>query len=740
MNEIESFTLPDRFIGGVIDRFRFSPEAGPEAHAVLAKSPRELLISLLKDQEGEACRLAALRVIGATVEAASEEAARQDRPAPVDSDGLLARIRALRDHVAATVSQALSHGAAARRVMMRERAAIALLDACWLDAVSQPATQPAIIANRLFTHYWRLKGEGNPARSRAALRRRRLEQEGIFLPALNDVGFPREAEPTAATALQAAFLVSLGRYPVSHLPEIVGVHFALHALGLDQVLFDAGEDADAAEAGELLDAYLELAAKDQASAIASRVFAAADMMARLEVTQAEMLAGMAERRAAQTLDAEVADILGRYAPYAGSQHGRVRLGGAPLVDLLSAPVLDLADLVGRLKRSGYTRPNAQGRVRFLEALKFGGPMFGIFSAEEADVLAAWARRIPETIQDEVIITTVRPDQTQALAWLERIRGEMPKGVAFEACPALDDRDLLYRLVNFESFPHVLEQARSRARLGLDHAQRLFRTGAAGRYTDATWFDYTPEALFARVSDIYWQKLVNPYKPLQEIPPRDEVIFGQKVFALGSMVDGSWAFRIGKVGHYELASDGTLFSIYADEMGLGDVRKNHITLIYQVLESLGIRVPHLRDAAFLEQDEIPDQFYPFALNQLSLGLFPDSFYPEIIGYNLGIEMFGLGEMRLHEIQKLKHWGFDPIYEETHLSIDNVSGGHARDAADIIVAHLDHVERRFGPTRVEEEWRRIWNGYASFALFMEGPRLLEASDGLAAASDDHVELTI
>lgn len=36
---------------------------------------------------------------------------------------------------------------------------------------------------------------------------------------------------------------------------------------------------------------------------------------------------------------------------------------------------------------------------------------------------------------------------------------------------------------------------------------------------------------------------------------------------------------------------------------------------------------------------------------------DTYFNEILGYNLAIEMFGLGELRLHEIQKLRHYGFD-----------------------------------------------------------------------------------
>jgi len=90
---------------------------------------------------------------------------------------------------------------------------------------------------------------------------------------------------------------------------------------------------------------------------------------------------------------------------------------------------------------------------------------------------------------------------------------------------------------------------------------------------------------------------------------------------------------------------------------------------------------------------------------------------IRGYNFGIEMYGSGEFRLHEIQKLRHYGFDDCYEQAHLTIDNFSAGHTRQAADIIVSFLDGVRRASGEAAVQREWRRVWRGYAAFSYFVE-----------------------
>jgi hypothetical protein len=153
------------------------------------------------------------------------------------------------------------------------------------------------------------------------------------------------------------------------------------------------------------------------------------------------------------------------------------------------------------------------------------------------------------------------------------------------------------------------------------------------------------------------------------------------------------------------------------MGYGDLAKNHITLTHRVLASLGIRLPHIRDERFMDQDDLPDDLYGFSLHQLSLCLLPDTFYNELLGYNFAIEMFGSGELRLHEKQKLRHHGFDDCYEQAHLAIDNFSAGHTRQAADIIVSYLDGIRRAAGDGVVQQEWRRIWRGYASFGYFVE-----------------------
>lgn len=741
----------DRFLGGMIGLFHFDPAARPLADAALAAEPADIAAFLLKDCESEAMLLVAKQILDATLSLAewddgALEAMAQTpvlRGGRVDRERLWHWLEEQRIATAAALDGVVTLGTAARHSLLRGRAALSLLGDCWLDTVSQPATQPAAIVNILFGQRWLLLGEGCPARSCVALRRRSLEAAGIFLPPISDAGFFRAAATEPMTSLQVAFLLSLSRYPATYLPELIGIHAAYHALGIDDRVAGLAPLVTAEAAWEALDTYVAGLEDDPASeALSRRLVDAMRAFVGLERRQVAMLAEQAGQSTGRSLAQQVAEIIRRHAPFAGKQHGRVRIGGKLLSESFADANLDLATFLRDFKRSGYLRADAKGSCRFLDALKFGGPMFGIFSEQEACVLRSWFHEAAQAIDEPIILEPEGHDESVARLWLDNIRNRPPRDTVFESVPDLDDRTLFYRLVNIENFANTLSVALERVCAGLARAEALFNKGTAGRYTDARFFEYSPEALAARVESIYWNKLVEPHAPLDAIPPRDEVVFGQKYFALGNLIDGCWAFRSSGTGRFERNSDAALFSIYADEMGLGDIEKNHLTVIHRVLRNLGIDLPHIRDEAFIDQDEIPDIFYTFPLNQLSFGLFPNRFHPEILGYNLGVEMFGLGEVRLHEIQKLKHWGFDHTYEAVHLSIDNLSAGHARQAVAIIQAHLAETEWRYGAAAGAAEWRRIWNGYASFAYFMEGgtleplPSVMIDNDAIG----DHCALTL
>ncbi|WP_330290047.1 iron-containing redox enzyme family protein [Streptomyces sp. NBC_00576] len=706
---MSAFTLPDTFVVAPLSTSEFDPATGPLAAEVIAAGPESVYHRLVSDQESEVVFLLARHVLNGFLGASGSPTAQETREP--GADGIAERTAQVGRQITEMLQPLREAEPRVRDAVLAQRAPLALIGGCWLDSVSQPATQPATVVNQLVRHQFVWRGEGNPRRSLQQLRTRALEGTGVFLPDVTAQDFLRQAQARPLTSWHGAYCLSLAKLSATFLPEVVGTHYVMAALGVDELLLGTRPLLTEAELRATLADYLALASPP----VRSRLYAAVTRTLAMEMEHGKLLADVAEWHAGLSLDAQVAQIVARHAPFAGKQHRSVRVGGRPLTERFADPDSDLAAFIADFRASPQMK-SREGGCRFVRAIKFGGPMFGIFDEREAATFQRWAEAIaagdPPDI--ELIPNTAGDDVAHALA--ETIRAT-PPGIQSGTATRDDEREFLHRLVNIENFPNTLAIARANAEEGLARAEILFEHGDKGILTDASWFEYSPSALNERVDRIYWDKLVNPYQPLTELPDRDEVVFGQTTFALGSMIDGAWAHRIGATGRYTRRSDGMLYSIYADEMGRGDIGKNHITLIYQVLASLGIKVPHLRDTAFLDQDELPDHLYGFSLFQLSLALFPDSLYDEILGYNLGIEMFGLGTMRMHEMQKLRHHGFDVAYEEAHLSIDNLSAGHARQSAEIVIAYLHDVEKVSGADAVPSHWRRIWRGYASFAYFVE-----------------------
>lgn len=744
MNAHTGFPLPDLTTSLPRAPFLFGPKAVEEATAVLDGAPAGVFRQLLGDQESETTLLVARHVLEAflgnaaagahATDPATTDPAGPAAPQGTDADAVAAYVQEARAALVPSLTALREAGPGTHRLVLRRRAPLTLLGGCWLDTVSQAATQPSVIVNRLFGQYFLLRGAGTPQRGLLARRRRTLDDLGVHLPGIEAADFLQQAGARPLTALHAAFFLALSRLPASFLPEVVGVHYAMSALGVDDVLLGTEPLLPEAAARTVLAEYLALTEQSPTGAEdRRRTRTAIELVLRLEREQTALLTELADWHDGLSLDARVAQIVARHAPFAGKQHRGVRMGGRRLSEWLGDEELDLAEFVAVFREARQTRTGADGVCRFLQSIKFGGPMFGIFDEEEAATFTAWTESIAA---GEPADLDFRPDTSgdeRAAEWTGALRSAAPADVvAAEPERGLDDRELFHRIVNVERYPHILPVARDRAEAGLADAELLFTHGGGGKLTNAEYFDYTPEALMERVERIYWDKLVNPYRPLTEIPDRDEVVFGQSTFALGSLIDGSWAHRIGNLGRDHRQSDHMLFAIYADEMGRGDLAKNHITLIHQVLASMDIHLPHIRQQEFLDQGDLPDGLYGFSVHQVCLSLFPDTLYNEILGYNLGIEMFGLGEMRLHEIQKLRRHNFDVSYEEAHLSIDNFSAGHARQSADIIVSYLDDVRRASGEEAVQREWRRIWRGYASFAYFVEHQLVKQVTDRQAAAA--------
>jgi hypothetical protein len=98
--------------------------------------------------------------------------------------------------------------------------------------------------------------------------------------------------------------------------------------------------------------------------------------------------------------------------------------------------------------------------------------------------------------------------------------------------------------------------------------------------------------------------------------------------------------------------------------------------------------------------------------MGLSHFSLEFLPELLGLNMAIELSGLGKSYMRLVDEWTYWGIDPAIASIHISIDNVASGHTFLAQKAIQLYMDDVMQRTGdPMILDQQWRRIYTGYAS-----------------------------
>lgn len=168
------------------------------------------------------------------------------------------------------------------------------------------------------------------------------------------------------------------------------------------------------------------------------------------------------------------------------------------------------------------------------------------------------------------------------------------------------------------------------------------------------------------------------------------------------VDGSWLYST--VNYWNDSVFHDLIVIYLEELGLGQPKLNHVCIYDDLLHSLGLEDFHV---------VLDDKYYHNAVIQLALGFAPPDFIPEIIGFNLGYEQLPLHLLITnYELQEL---GIDSKYFNLHITIDNLSNGHAEKS----LRALEKIYMRFSNKHLfMEKVRRGYalnnHGYSSFEI--------------------------
>lgn len=269
---------------------------------------------------------------------------------------------------------------------------------------------------------------------------------------------------------------------------------------------------------------------------------------------------------------------------------------------------------------------------------------------------------------------------------------------------LSTRELYYYLINADLFPDVLATAQNKAGKWLK---------LSTLFNPLPFKHYSHQQFDAYIENIY-QTEAGAYQPLQGKPKISKAayIWGIEQIAPMILIDGVWLQNSLSLHNASSEISEILFSIYCDEIGNGQLQKNHCYIFQLLLDSLSISVPPVHSAEFIKHPEFIDSAFDLPVYMLALSCFSTKFLPELLGLNMAIELSGLGKDYMRLVEEWDYWGIDSTIADIHISIDNYATGHTLLAKKAIQLYMDDILNHTGDAKIlDRHWRRIYTGYAS-----------------------------
>ena len=213
----------------------------------------------------------------------------------------------------------------------------------------------------------------------------------------------------------------------------------------------------------------------------------------------------------------------------------------------------------------------------------------------------------------------------------------------------------------------------------------------------------------------WEQYLRRRKagsPRELFQTRDEAILWLKARAPVKFVDGAWLGHVHKITTpfplRHITKDA--WQVLSEELGDGDLEKNHVHVFVRLLDSIGAHLPRGDSVDFTHEslglDDI--QQWKAGLTQLLISLFPHDFLPEILGFNMHFELIAVQTLKASkELAELK---IDPYYFNLHITIDNSDSGHSAVALQTVSNYIEHMRMTQGDEAAHQAWRRVQAGYA------------------------------
>lgn len=613
--------------------------------------------------------------------------------------------------------------AGTREVLVRRAALgcapLALNSGSWLQWLSSPGNADDPVTLRILALYAEDLGAGHPRASRG----------GAYLTLLRGLRLSEYAAPASRVAgdqriADVAFylpttLLTASRRPNEFRGELLGADLCLRTVGLLPALdivrktVPTATDWDVVDPGRGRTPPQSSAAEASLAAVEHLVATdpAAEAAVRLGFAWTfEALRHWSDRLHAELLAAldpayDMAELLRLRAREGSVYHQDFELAGRPLSQWLRDCQTDPSGLLRVLAESKLIRPgrsDASPLVRGLAGER--GPMFRVFSPEDLVVIRRWIDSLPP----EPPSAATHPARSGAAwglpaslpSWLDEGggNGDDPEPTSV--------RDAYHRLMRREETPALRRYATGYVRGWLARS----RYGVNRDHPLPPRWD--PEGLRPWLVDQH-DKHGRQFEESSGVPlPSREALIDSTVqLAPLTLIDGAWLQGFTDHEHASSEIGHFLFETYWDELGNGEPRLNHPLIYREVLAEMGISVPPTDSAEFAHWSGFRDASFELPVYWLSVGRYPRTFLPEILGLNLAMELSGVGGTYRRARLALRKYGFSTRFVDIHNTIDNVATGHSAWAADAIDVFMSSIP--LGPESAAQQraWERIRVGYRS-----------------------------
>lgn len=278
-----------------------------------------------------------------------------------------------------------------------------------------------------------------------------------------------------------------------------------------------------------------------------------------------------------------------------------------------------------------------------------------------------------------------------------------------------DKTLYHCLQNLEEFPQALHAGRIRLLSLFD--ETISTALASEEASILSISEYSPSAIhdfFGNAEETTVAKF-DAYLSRRSqggdreiFPDLEYAKWWLRAAAPVKYVDGSWLGGINRAFNAlppNRRSQKIAWQILSEELGDGDLTKNHVWVYQQLMASINADIGTGDERRFIDDLKNPNEeerVWKAAVAQLCVSLFPDEFLPEILGFNMAYESLPLH--LLITIQELRELNLDPYYFILHVSIDNAHSGHAAMGIKAVTEYVESLP----PGEVETAWRRIQAG--------------------------------